>query len=552
MIADFFDAPPGSRALCWKDGRPPDTGGDAGGPGMIPLHTVLSRLQRSCEAPDAPADADLLERFVLLRDESSFAALVGRHGPMVWGLCRRRLPAEDAEDAFQATFLVLARRGGSIGRRQSLAAWLYTVAVRVANRACARAARRPAGSLESEPPAPPPPVPLPADERAILDEEVGLLPERYRAAVVLCCLQGRSSGEAAAELGCPRGTVDSRLAWARKRLRARLLRRGVVPAAGGAALLAAEAPAGVPPTLINAAVRTAAAAGSVPEHVLHLTRGVNPPMLSKFKLAAALSLTVGLIGAGAGLLRQPVQAEAQKPTPPAGKPPAPPPPPGGETPPPTPEDKPTARAVPNPPSLVALRKRMAATVLIDQEQRMSLGSVLDFLGDRYAVPFLVDGSLTEVGAQQRGEGAVAVRQQDVMLQKTPPVPLSVVLQNVLSQAQVPGGRLTYRVKDGHVAIVVARPAARMLEEPVRVEAENDRLSAVLDRLVADTGANIVQDPRAKEQLATPVNLSLQDVPLESAVRVLSDTAGLRVAVVDNILYVTTPENAERMKKEKTH
>src|SRR5262249_48076781 len=157
--------------------------------------------------------------------------LVWRHGAMVLNLCRRVLRNEqDAEDAFQATFLALAREAHRIRSRESLSGWLYRVAFRIGLRA-----RRSARPIL--------PVPVPdrggpdstiavesAESRGILDEEVQRLPTKYRLPFVLCCLSGRTNSEAAAELGCPRGTVDSRLSWAKRRLRSRLLKRGLAPA----------------------------------------------------------------------------------------------------------------------------------------------------------------------------------------------------------------------------------------------------------------------------------------------------------------------------------
>jgi RNA polymerase sigma factor (sigma-70 family) len=178
-------------------------------------------------------DAQLLELFLARNGaaaEDAFAALVDRHGPTVLGVCRRMLPcAHDCEDAFQATFLVLARRAASIDRRERLASWLYGVAVRTAQEARRRAAQQRAGErrrmdlsrVESEP----------TEDRddllAFLDDELTRLPQRYRAALVACELDGKSRREAAEQLGLPEGTLSTQLARGRKLLRERLLRRGV-------------------------------------------------------------------------------------------------------------------------------------------------------------------------------------------------------------------------------------------------------------------------------------------------------------------------------------
>ncbi len=184
-------------------------------------------------------DDELLSRFVGRRDqdddaEAAFAVLVERHGPMVLGVCRRVLgDRHEAEDAFQATFLVLARKAASIARREQLANWLYGVACRTALDVRARATRRKARERKAH--AMSPSEVQSADEaeldelRAILDEELARLPERYRGAVVLCELDGLSRHAAAQRLGIPEGTLSSRLARAKDLLRHRLTRRGLAP-----------------------------------------------------------------------------------------------------------------------------------------------------------------------------------------------------------------------------------------------------------------------------------------------------------------------------------
>ena len=168
------------------------------------------------------AEGDLLERFLARRDQAAFEALVARHGPMVLGVCRRILAdPHDIEDAFQATFLILVRKARAIRDRELLGPWLYGVARRVANRARADASRRRTrersgaeeAAMES------PGVRDPDELRAVLDEELGRLPEKYRAPLVLCYLEGLTHDEAALRLRCPVGTVRSRMTRARETLR---------------------------------------------------------------------------------------------------------------------------------------------------------------------------------------------------------------------------------------------------------------------------------------------------------------------------------------------
>ena len=198
------------------------------------MHTHRLR-QALAQAEEAGlSDGQLLERFVAGRDEAAFAALVRRHGPMVLGVCRRLVRhAQDAEDCFQAAFLVLAQRAGSVRRREALAGWLHGVACRVAREAGGAAARRRSREKQvSEMPHPEVAPAQPQDWRPLLDQELSALPEKYRSAVVLCDLEGRTRREAARLLRLPEGTLSSRLARARALLGRRLGRRGAALPAG--------------------------------------------------------------------------------------------------------------------------------------------------------------------------------------------------------------------------------------------------------------------------------------------------------------------------------
>src|SRR5262249_54173146 len=170
-----------------------------------------------------------LEQFVARRDEAAFAALLRRHGPMVWGVCRRLLlHPQDAEDAFQVTFLILARKAAAIGQRKLLANWLFGVARRSALKMRAlrtRRARR--AQLCADPPDHPMKLETPGDDfRAVLDEELARLPAKYRLPLLLCGLEGMTHAEAARHLHWPIGTVAGRLSRGRELLRSRLVRRG--------------------------------------------------------------------------------------------------------------------------------------------------------------------------------------------------------------------------------------------------------------------------------------------------------------------------------------
>src|SRR5262245_3038911 len=257
-----------------------------------PMLEAVRRLRRLAETNGGAAtDAELLRHFAAGRDPAAFETLVWRHGPMVWGVCRRILRHEqDAEDAFQAAFLALARKAGSVGDR--VGGWLFQVAHRAALRL--RSAAGQFEALSSDPPADAPDA-AERERCSVLLEEVRRLPERYRAAVVLCCLEGRSGAEAAAELGCPRGTIDSRLHWAKQRLRERLTRRGVAPAVA----LGVALPAGLARATVGVVL-----AGGGSARAVSLARGVLRAMVvSKLKATAAVLVLVGAAaGVGGGWL----------------------------------------------------------------------------------------------------------------------------------------------------------------------------------------------------------------------------------------------------------
>jgi RNA polymerase sigma factor (sigma-70 family) len=255
-------------------------------------------------------DAQLLKRFSAQRDEAAFEVLVARHGALVLGVCRRLLNQEqDVEDAFQATFLTLAVKADGVRAGQALAAWLYRVAFRVA-----LALRNRPDSVSvpcSEPTALTTDDPVRAaivrERRQVLDEEIQRLPAKYREAVVLCYLTGRTTDEAARDLRCPRGTVATRLAWARRLLRTRLARRGLVPSALALAPVVTERLVhAVPPGLLTATVRAARlfAEGAAAAESLAATpcalasKALRRMFVLKLLRLAGIALVAGMLGAG--------------------------------------------------------------------------------------------------------------------------------------------------------------------------------------------------------------------------------------------------------------
>ncbi len=279
------------------------------GNALVQLRTLFN-----VGATGALSDGQLLEQFATGRGEPrelAFAALVERHGPLVLRVCRSVLRNGDAaEDAFQATFLALARKAGSLWAQDSLASWLHQAAYRAAvhdrsatirrrSHEHAAAALRP-GSVA------PPHHANDDDLEKIIHEEIDRLPGRFRVAVVLCDLEGRTHEQAARHLGCAVGTVKSRLARGRRRLRGRLVRRGVAPAlALAAASAGGAARAAVPTGLAELTVAYAATASAVPKSVAVITEGVLISMfLRKVKLVMTAAAVVAALAAGAVVLAQ--------------------------------------------------------------------------------------------------------------------------------------------------------------------------------------------------------------------------------------------------------
>jgi RNA polymerase sigma factor (sigma-70 family) len=280
---------------------------------------LLNRIRRGALLRDGGglSDGHLLTLFIRHRDGDAFEALLNRHGPMVLAVCRRvLLDRHDAEDAFQATFFVFARKAGSVAARGSVGGWLYRVAYRTALEARARIARR--RCKEKQVDDVPHPVTEPDEGQrellGLLDKELDRLPDKYRVPVVLCELEGRGRKEVARALGLPEGTLSWRLAQAKKLLARRLSRQGVSLTVGAlaTALSNGTASAGLSPTLRASTVKAALTAGTVPAQVLALSEGVMKAMLlTKLKITACFAVLMLL--AGAGVTGLTYRATAQQP-----------------------------------------------------------------------------------------------------------------------------------------------------------------------------------------------------------------------------------------------
>src|SRR5262245_8703624 len=303
------------------------------------MKAVLTYVRRTAVQPSGASDGQLLEAFVARRDDAAFMALVRRHGAMVLSVARRVLGhVQDAEDTFQATFLVLAKRAASIQRRELLGNWLYGVAYRTALEARRLESRRRASEMQVSVMPEPAVCPPEAGRElpALVDQELARLPDKYRIPIVLCDLEGRSRKDVARRLGIPEGTLSSRLATARQRLARRLTQRGVTLSAGAVAVALTQSAAAAAPcaALVGSTVRAAVlvsagapCAGAVSTKALALLNGVVHAMfLTKLKNAALVVVAICLLGVGlsmrpqgpatSGAAERPAAAQEKK-TPPA-------------------------------------------------------------------------------------------------------------------------------------------------------------------------------------------------------------------------------------------
>jgi RNA polymerase sigma factor (sigma-70 family) len=260
-----------------------------------PFADVLRYLRRTCGAQAARdlSDGELLKRFLADRQDPAFTVLVHRHSRMVQAVCQRVLgDVHAAEDAFQATFMVLVRRAASLRSQKPLGSWLHGVARRIALRARAQAAVR----RDKERQFNPMPRPEPLDEltwqemRAVLDEEIARLPEKFRAPIVLCYLEGRSNQQAAQELNCPKSTLACRVQQGRELLRQRLTQRGISLSAGLLVTVLGEKALGAPVGALLT-IKTAKAAASVAAG-----KAVAGGCLSAQAIALAEEAVAGMIG----------------------------------------------------------------------------------------------------------------------------------------------------------------------------------------------------------------------------------------------------------------
>jgi RNA polymerase sigma factor (sigma-70 family) len=520
----------------------------------VPGGTILDHLYRAAGAAALAGrtDAELL-RHVLAGPgaaaEAEFTVLVHRHGPLVYRTCRAALrDTHDAEDAFQATFLVLARKARSLRVRGDLGPWLYEVARRVTAHARAAAARRRkheqqaaavrAGSVSDG-------TTSDSEIASLVHDAVGRLPQRFRAAVVLCDLEGLSYREAAGRLGWTLPTVRNRLARGRQRLRTALLRAGLAPES--AALATATAPT-LPRALAIATSRAAAqvatgSAGGVPESVLLLVNGgLHAMLIAKLKTAGLSILAAAVLVAGAYRLG------AQGPGAPRG---------ANATP---LHIAATAPAQADPPA--AEPRKGAAAIVAKLNQRVNiekevdntpLRDVLSFLSDKYDVTFVVN-----VVAFDRDNANKHVEDNPVRLPKMPGVTLRTILQHLLAQVQG-----TVLVRNDHFEVVTHNQALvevfgplpnwvveHRLEQPiVNVVCDGSPLERALAEIAEQSGRNVVLDSRITDRDKLAVTAKLLNTPIDTAVRVLAEMVSLKSVQLDNVFLVTTREHAAELQAE---
>jgi RNA polymerase sigma factor (sigma-70 family) len=489
----------------------------------------IARCLRQIEAAQLAADLSdrqLLERYTGRRDEAAFAALVRRHGAVVLGVCRRVLrDVHTAEDAFQATFLVLARKAASIGRPEALGPWLHGVAARISLKARAREARRQAAERQAAAhmrTAAEPEDPTWRDLRPLLDDAVGRLPERLRVPFVLHYLEGRTVSAIARDLGCPRGTVATHLARARQRLRAGLRRRGLTLSASALGLVLAReraAALGSAQAAVSKAV-AAGAAGEVPARVTALAQGGLETMSPSKRILGAVMLLLGL-GAAGGTL---IVAQPTAPRRPAHVP---------------------ADVAP------ALAVEATDLALFRQGSRRFFAE--DYPGAAHCFNRLIERFPDSPLAPQAEFVAMAARDMDTIHQEAS-VPLAraalarKIIDAVLAGARAAEAGRRSRLPQQSTAAPtkgdLEQDIEKALRRPVRLAFKDTPLEHVLEDLRATYDLNLVLDHPALEQEGispkVPVNIRLEGVTLRSALNVLLRGVHLAYMVRDGVLVVTTP------------
>ncbi|MFO0935043.1 MAG: sigma-70 family RNA polymerase sigma factor [Gemmataceae bacterium] len=533
-------------------------------------------LFRTLAPPHPDSDADLLARFVRERSEMAIDVLIRRHAGLVMGVCRRRFGhSTDADDAFQATFLVLARNAGRIANGASLPGWLYRVASLTCLKLAGQRHRRGDTPMESDVVDPSLPLPDASAEgremKAILDEEIAALSEKLRAPVVLCCLEGKTNADAAALLGIPVGTVESRLCAAKEKIRTRLVKRGL---AGSLLSLTVSTGIEASDDLIQRTVRSAMAyaigsevAGPGLTTLANEVSSTMYPLTLKTLAAAVMTLALtGGIGAGVYLAqagdepRKPAAASKQA-EPPRDK-----------------ADKKasgpsTAKALDA--DAVPIGATAATTAILtksagfDSDVEITIAEIFEQLGARFNVTFRIENVQS-----LRGMGIDNPYEKKIRLRFTKGLSVQDILNEVVNE--LTDGRshdlaLGFRVRGNQVLLssVFVPPSSpsafpqnnnsqempnvnikvvnSILYGPtVSLSVKDKTLKEVVDLLREQTGANIVINETAYGENNRRITLSLSDTKLFTVLTVVSDMYEMAPAVVDNVFYITNPEKAKVM------
>lgn len=506
-------------------------------------------------------DAELLSAFLKQKSQAAFTQLVERHGGMVLGLCQRMLGhTQDAEDAFQATFLVLAQKASTLHHAGPLGPWLYGVARRVAMKA---RSRRPQVHLLAE-------EHLEAlqegdamavndwsELRPLIDEEISGLPEVYRTAFILCHLQGMSKAEAARQLGCPEGTVSSRLMRAKELLQKNLTQRGVTLAS--ISLLApALAPATVSASLAEATVTLgmqaalgATLASATSASVLQLAQGASQAMfMTKLKLTALGLVVAASLATGSGYVAgywgqgkasgentaasPKVTAAATRKTNTKGN------------------DSSTTT------SSSSIEAQSKLKVPSDKwqtvtEQELPLEEYLRFMEKELGLLTVIDSSAyRDFGGDMK---LSEYREQKLTLPRMTNQPSTVVLQTLLDETRVGNQSVpsTFLVRRGTLVIVpkdYLQNAASRIQVSYGSDGKETNLEEALQTLADDSGISIILDNRMLEKARDcKVKVNFRNLKLISAVKLLAGMAEMSAINIDGALYVSNPEFCKQMEEE---
>jgi RNA polymerase sigma factor (sigma-70 family) len=465
--------------------------------------------------------------------------------------------------------VVLVQKASAMSGTRSLGPWLHKVAWRTATKARARSARRLAREVpgEVEPAVSDPPGAERRELGAVLEEELAQLPERYRRPVVLCYLEGMTNEEAARQLDCPKGTVLSRLSRARDQLRERLARRGLDLSSGILPAALASPPA--PEALVEAVAQTgplvrAGGAAGLSTSVMILAKGVMFSMfLRKLEVAGLLLLAMVLAASGASWLshRPGAGVQAAPPIPPATK---------AEDKAPSAAKKDDKKTTPvkegeKPQDLHTALAETVESIEIN-DPKTTLSEVLDMLAKVHRVTFDINEKAFKAEMINDVIKTPVAETHPIPSMKAP---LRVVLNKILTRIPVPSGA-TFLVRKNHIEITTEAEAYSEIAAPEPQNPQNPLddggkyrllprvvqqfrkvgLEQALEEIADATGYNIVVDVRVEEKASVKVSARLMNVPVDTAVRLLADMAGLTVVRIDNVFYITSAENARKMATDK--